>query len=128
MGATEVAERPGSTAPARVIERDSVSYALAVWREWLQQSDSHRLGYPSRASGIRGTGAQDFDEMCHSMDERTARAVDACVDDLPRAERAAVYTVVLAPRRSWMQPDALMVVYERAREMLRVALKRRGIE
>lgn len=62
------------------------------------------------------------------LDDRIALAVDAAVDDLPSNERIAVRCVVLDGPKVWHFRTPLEVVYERAREMLKVSLNARGIE
>lgn len=104
-----------------------LSDLLDCWRDWMRRPD-HRadLGYPSTAAGIRWRPGGDFDAMLDSVDEANAMAVDACVDDLPLMERTAVYAVVIGPM-VWRLREPIQDVYLRARDMLAVALNRRGI-
>lgn len=120
MGAAQVA------AADRLMDDKQLTYVLAVWREWHRRSDT-RLGYPPRAAGLHSATSQDFDSMCDAMDNTVAEAVDACVDDLAPLERRAVYAVVLGPA-TWSHSEPMQDVYVRARELLRTALRRRGIE
>lgn len=107
---------------------DRLSYLLDTWRDFIRRPDHLiALGYPSTATGIRWNPGDDFDGMVESLDERMALAVDASVDDLPLMERTAVYTVVIGPQ-VWRLREPMHVVYERAREGLKIKLTSRGIE
>ena len=105
---------------------DRLSLLLDTWRDWLREPD-HRLGYPTRAAGIRYAHATDFDSMCETMDRTLAEAVDTAVDDLPLMERTAVYAVVIGPQ-VWRLREPMHTVYERARVMLKIRLNARGID
>lgn len=99
---------------------------LRLWAEWsAMPADS--LGYPSQACGIRWRPGNDFDQMCSDMDDWLAHAVDVSVDELPAAERHAVHVVVLASG-AWTGREPIEDVYGRARDMLAVRLKARGVE
>lgn len=107
---------------------ERLSYLLDSWREWMRRPDHlGALGYPPTASGIRYRPGGDFDAMISNLDETMALAVDACVDDLPLMERTAVYAVVIGPA-VWRLREPMADVHERARDMLKIALNRRGIE
>lgn len=110
------------------LDDKALSDLLATWKSWCQRDDTH-LGYPSRAAGIRWSPGQDFDEMCDSLDNRLAMAVDAVVDSLPPNEKAVVRAYVLdAGRHVWRFREPVEVIYARAREMLKIGLNRRGVE
>lgn len=102
-----------------------LTYLLATWREYMHDPEI-RLGYPSRAAGIRYSAGRDFGDMTDSLDFDMARAVDACIDSLPLMERMAVQSTVLDV--DWRMVEPLYVVHERARGLLKIALKSRGIE
>lgn len=104
-----------------------LSYLLDTWREWYKAPDHRELGYPSRAAGIRYSASSDFDTMLDSLDQTMALAVDACVDDLPLMERTAVVAVVIGPM-VWRLREPVGIVYDRARSLLKIALKTRGID
>lgn len=111
-----------------IVDDARLSYLLDTWRDYMRAPD-HRaaLGYPSTAAGIRYRAGDDFDAMVDSLDDTMARAVDACVDDLPLMERTAVNAVVIGPM-VWRLREPIYDVYERARAMLKISLKTRGIE
>lgn len=98
---------------------------LHTWRDW-QRRRVMPLGYPPRSVPFLAGGAYDGDSDYAAADDAEARIVQACVDDLPGAENSAVYNVVMGTRRPLGEP--LQEVYARAREMLKVALNRRGVE
>jgi hypothetical protein len=103
-----------------------LSYLLETWRDWLNEPAMH-LGYPSTAAGIRWRSADDWEDLVDHLDETMARAVDTAVDDLPLPERTSVYSVVVRPA-VWRLREPMHVVYERARGLLKVQLRARGIE
>lgn len=120
-----LAERKSFRSPT--LDDKRLSFLLATWRDFMRQPDKS-LGYPSRAAGIRYRAGDDFDSMVESLDRTMALAVDACVDDLPLNERASVYATVLSGGKVWRFREPIEVVYDRARAMLKIRLKARGIE
>jgi hypothetical protein len=102
-----------------------LSYLLQTWADWLRQPAVH-LGYPTTAAGIRWRSADDWEDLVDHLDETMARAVDTAVDDLPLNERTAVYAVVIGPMVRLREP--VQDVYDRARGLLKVRLRARGIE
>ena len=62
---------------------------LEDWADW-QRAYTPRLGYPSRSLTCYSEGSQDFEDMCETVDNQTFATVDACVQDLIPAQRAAV--------------------------------------
>jgi hypothetical protein len=62
---------------------------LEDWATW-QRTYRPRLGYPSRSLTCYSEGSTDFEGMCEEADSATYAAVDACVQDLVPAQRAAV--------------------------------------
>jgi len=102
---------------------------LHCWRDYMRTPDHlAELGYPSTAAGIRFRPGDDFDGMIDSMDHRVALAADAAIDSLPINERTAVYATILPGSKVWRLREAIPVLHERAREMLKIALRARGIE
>lgn len=99
---------------------------LTEWAQW-QRSYSPRLGYPSKSLTCYSEGSQDFDSLCESVDSQTFATVDACVQDLVPAQRAAVMrrygiaAVFRFPRDNYEQ--CLML----AHEVLAKALPRKGV-
>lgn len=99
---------------------------LKDWVKW-QRAYAPRLGYPSRSLTCYSEGSQDFDSLCDAVDNQTFATVDACVQDLMPAQRAAVMrryeiaVVFLFPRDNYEQ--CLLRGYE----ALIKALPRKGI-
>jgi DNA-directed RNA polymerase specialized sigma24 family protein len=106
---------------------EDLSRHLETWRDWCRRPDLG-LGYPSTATGIRYKAGDDFDSMVDWLDDRVALAVDASVDDLPPPERTAVRCTLLDGVKYWAYAERIEYVYERAREALKVALNKKGIE
>lgn len=106
------------------IQPKQLSEYLEIWREWMQGYDN-KQSYPSRDSIMSGTGSKAFDAMVATMETEQAKTVDAAVDDLPAVERSAVYHVKLACVVQLREP--IMIVWERAFDMLAIDLARRGL-
>jgi hypothetical protein len=68
---------------------ESLVALLTEWAQW-QRAYSPRLGYPSRSLTCYSEGSQDFESLCDAVDNQTFASVDACVQDLMPAQRAAV--------------------------------------
>jgi hypothetical protein len=102
-----------------------LSYLLQTWADWLREPAVH-LGYPTTAAGIRWRSADDWEDLVDHLDETMARAVDTAVDDLPLNERTAVYATVIGPMVRLREP--VQDVYDRARGLLKIRLRARGIE
>lgn len=99
---------------------------LEDWADW-QRSYKPRLGYPSRSLTCYSESSQTFEDMCESVDNQTFATVDACVQDIVPAQRAAVMrrygiaAVFRFPRENYEQ--CLLM----AHEVLIKALPRRGV-
>lgn len=108
------------------MDEERLRWHLANWAAWIRHDD-HRLGYPSRASGgIGSTGSREFDAMVATADARCAEAVDAILDDLPKPDRAAVYSIHI--EAVWFGPEPLSDVYCRACDQIRNRLDAKGIQ
>lgn len=105
---------------------ESLVGLLEDWAQW-QRAYSPRLGYPSRSLTCYSEGSQDFESLCDAVDSQTFASVDACVQDLVPAQRAAVMrrygiaAVFRFPRDNYEQ--CLML----AHEALIKALPRKGV-
>lgn len=99
---------------------------LEDWANW-QRAYTPRLGYPSRSLTCYSEGSQDFESLCDAVDSQTFASVDACVQDLVPAQRAAVMrrygiaAVFRFPRDNY--ESCLMM----AHEALAKALPRKGV-
>lgn len=99
---------------------------LEGWADW-QRTYNLRLGYPSKSLTCYSEGSRDFEGMCEDADNQTYASVDACVQDLMPAQRAAVMrrygiaAVFRFPRDNYEQ--CLML----AHEVLIKALPRKGV-
>ena len=80
---------------------ESLRNILEGWADW-QRTYSLRLGYPSRSLTCYSEGSRDFEGMCEDADNQTFASVDACVQDLMPAQRAAVMRRWPTARRRWM--------------------------
>lgn len=105
---------------------ESLVALLTEWAQW-QRAYSPRLGYPSRSLTCYSEGSQDFESLCDAVDNQTFASVDACVQDLMPAQRAAVMrrydiaAVFRFPRDNYER--CLML----AHEVLIKALPRKGV-
>ena len=105
---------------------ESLVAMLTEWAQW-QRAYAPRLGYPSKSLTCYSEGSRDFEGMCEDADNQTFAAVDACVQDLVPAQRAAVLrrygiaAVFRFPRDNYEQ--CLLM----AHEVLIKALPRKGV-
>lgn len=77
------------------IGNDTLHVYLGLWRDWMH-GKADKLGYPGQSCGM-GTGgaSDDFDTLCERADDAAVRVMDAIIDELQPAPRAAVYHVWL---------------------------------
>lgn len=69
---------------------DMVVILLEDWADW-QRGYRLKLGYPSKSAGMEcGRGTATFDDLCEASDAEVMRKVDACVQDLPPIQQAAI--------------------------------------
>jgi hypothetical protein len=104
---------------------DRVSWMLWNWSRWMYGGATRHLRHRSRASAGTGWGT-DSEALVEKADLRCAEATDACVDDLPAPEHAAVYAMHL--EGLWALPEpALAPYYRSAVGMVGRGLDKRGI-
>ena len=99
---------------------------LEDWATW-QRTYRPRLGYPSRSLTCYSEGSTDFEGMCEEADSATYAAVDACVQDLVPAQRAAVmrrYGIAAVFRFPHDNYEQCLLM---AHEVLIKALQRKGV-
>lgn len=99
---------------------------LEDWATW-QRTYRPRLGYPSRSLTCYSEGSTDFEGMCEEADSATYAAVDACVQDLVPAQRAAVmrrYGIAAVFRFPRDNYEACLLA---AHERLMVELPKKGV-
>ena len=105
---------------------ESLVALLTEWAQW-QRAYAPRLGYPSKSLTCYSEGSQDFESLCDAVDSQTFASVDACVQDLVPAQRAAVMrrygiaAVFRFPRDNYNE------CLGQAYESLVVALPRKGV-
>ena len=99
---------------------------LYDWSKW-QHSYSPNIGYDSKSAGFGSGGLSSFEDMCEQCDNATMQALDAAIDSLLPAERAAINrcygicAVFRFPRANY----ELMLA--QAHDALIVSVKRRGL-
>ena len=99
---------------------------LEDWADW-QRTYRPRLGYPSRSLTCYSEGSRDFEGMCEDADNATFAAIDACVQDLVPAQRAAVmrrYGIAAVFRFPRDNYEACLLA---AHERLLVDLPKKGV-
>ena len=99
---------------------------LEDWANW-QRAYTPRLGYPSRSLTCYSEGSQDFESLCDAVDSQTFASVDACVQDLMPAQRAAVmrrYGIAAVFRFPQDNYGACLLA---AHERLMVELPKKGV-
>lgn len=111
-------------------EGERRSRLMVLLEDWARWSREYRSASGFHRASVCASGCEstDFESMCQQADSVTNRAIDAAVDDLLPAPRAALYrrfglaAVFRFPRDNYTeQLDA-------AYEALLVSLPRRGVE
>ena len=108
---------------------DALVGLLEDWARWQRHEDyGMRLGYPTHSAGFGGRGGiHSFEDLCEEVDGETMRTVDAAINDLPPAQRAAIMrrygvaSVFRFPRYNYEECLA------EGHEALMGALARRGV-
>ena len=72
-----------------------IEYWLRIWAQWQRRSDM-RLGYPARSLALVSGGASRrtdewIEDESERIESRNAQAMDALINDLPPAQRAAIH-------------------------------------
>lgn len=100
---------------------------LGLWARWMRSSQPYRdLWYPDGAAGCVGGGySQTFEDMLEAAESRSAEALGAAIDGLPADQQCAVFHVHL--HAVYRFRASVEVIYEKARDSLRVVLPARGI-
>lgn len=97
------------------------------WADW-QRGYRLKLGYPTKSAGIEsGGGSTSFDDLCDESDAEVMRKVDACVNDLPPIQRAAVckrYGIAAVFRFPRQNYEAVLV---EAHVALTEAFRKKGV-
>ena len=108
---------------------DRLSYLLDLWAEYMRGElggTGMPDGYDSRTHVGSSTASKAWDAMVNDVERWQAEVIDACIDDLPLNECAAVHCVKLAS--VWRLREPIQDAYLRARDRLKLDLKRRGVE
>ena len=108
---------------------DALRCMLEDWAQW-QGGYRMRLGYPTRSISAGGGGSVEcrHDDLYASADSAQFEAIDAAVDDLQPAQRAAIYrrygiaAVFRFPR------DNYAACLDQAHDALMRALPRKGVD
>jgi hypothetical protein len=62
------------------------------------KGNTTKLGYPSKAAGFMSSGVTSFDDMHDEIDINSARTVDQVIDDLPKPQKDAIYSMYLGQK------------------------------
>lgn len=92
----------------------AVDHLLKMWAQW-HAAENYTKGYPARSAGFSTGGAsQSFDEMFDANQLRILAVTDSVIDDLPRADRVAIYCEYLGRVWPWDDPlaDSLALALE----------------
>ena len=111
---------------------ESLIRGLAVlledWAEW-QASYSGVRGFPAKSTMLKSGGAsQTFEELMEGVDNAVHAAIDAAVDDLLPAQRAAImrrYGIAAVFR---FQRDDYADCLQQAHDRLLVVLPKKGVD
>jgi hypothetical protein len=76
-----------------MMTNDRLEWHLDNWRDWMQRTDSNRLGYPTKSACMSSGGASgedEFDVMCEECDSRCADILDKIIDSISQPQRTAI--------------------------------------
>jgi hypothetical protein len=79
------------------MDSGKVLYYLDIWRDYMK-GNTTKLGYPSKAAGFMSSGVTSFDDMHDEIDINSARTVDQVIDDLPKPQKDAIYSMYLGQK------------------------------
>lgn len=113
-------------APEQPDEFQALTYLLTDWADWMGGYRPN-IGYPQRVPILATGGGQTFDEWGEQEDNTKMKSIDASVDSLQPAQKAAIH------RRFnicgvWRFPrDNYAEMLRSAYEALTITLKRKGV-
>lgn len=101
---------------------ERVDYWLTQWARYMHHSGI-RLGYPASSPGLSSGGesqrwADWADEEEERIWKRNVRAMDACIQDLPPAQRVAVHHVYLGQTAQFPRGNLYELLEEAAQSLL----------
>ena len=79
------------------MDKSKVIYYLDIWQSYMK-GNTTKLGYPSKAAGFMSSGVTSFDDMHDEIDINSARTVDQVIDDLPKPQKDAIYSMYLGQK------------------------------
>jgi hypothetical protein len=79
------------------MDKAKVIYYLDIWQAYMK-GNTTKLGYPSKAAGFMSSGVTSFDDMHDEIDINSARTVDQVIDDLPKPQKDAIYSMYLGQK------------------------------
>jgi hypothetical protein len=79
------------------MDAGKVLYYLDIWQAYMK-GNTTKLGYPSKAAGFMSSGVTSFDDMHDEIDINSARTVDQVIDDLPKPQKDAIYSMYLGQK------------------------------
>lgn len=104
---------------------ERVEWHLSNWAHWVA-AESPELWYPRRSAVLMGSMHSDFDALVAEVDSHCAATVEALVQDLTPAQRAALEHRWLGT--SWRFPrHNLDELLRAASDLIGQGLDKRGI-
>ena len=105
---------------------ESLKHLLEDWARW-NRSYRLTLGYPRHSAGFAGSGIHSFDDMCDEVDLRIRQTIDATINDLPPAQKAAILRCYGISSTFNFPRDKYQTQLFEAHEHLLQELPRRGV-
>lgn len=97
---------------------------LSEWADWMRGDEAGR-GYPRKSAMLQsGYVSSTFEDLCDLADAQRCRIVDACIDDLPPNQRAAIYRCYLASVFRMRDYEGSLIA---AHGALDVAFRKKGV-
>lgn len=107
------------------MDESKVLYYLDLWKQMMQHNVLD-LDYPNHSVGFLSGGIHSVSDLEDSLDFDTAIRVDAAIDALIPAERAAIYTVFMGDKFTY-QSVSLQNAYLSALDSLKIKLKQKNL-
>lgn len=104
---------------------DRLDWHLSNWSQWMQSSDTNRLGYPKKSLMIAsggGSSDDEFEAMCEAADVTCAIALDSIIDSITKPQRTAINHVWLKVAHHY--PTQELDYEEAIFHILKIAIKR----
>jgi hypothetical protein len=107
------------------MDNGKVAYYLDLWRSYMKH-DNMKLGYKTKSSGFLTGSIHSFEDLEDEVDNKSAKTVDKCIDDLSTIERTAIYVRIMG-EKTLVNPIMIDMHYDIALSKLAKKLPEQGL-